>query len=396
MKNKKTKIEISVPKTLDIKEFKKSISFVSEEILGYSIEENKLIVECQYVYEKDIKLLTEKITKSMEKFISEADSKEVIFDSTIYNAECAGNNKTVYKKGKSRLEHRTWLSNGDIMNGKSIIKYDDGIIGFSGCAVRLFEYFDNVFRGFAEQFNAVQERYPVLLPLKTLNDTGYLNVSPQYQIFCKNMPEDIEKFKEFDKGRITTALSPSACFHVYERYRNTLLSKAKTVTLLQNVFRNEGRFNFEDFGRLKDYHVREIVFIGDEQYVLEGCQKLMEMTKAFIRRIGLSGRIESASDAFIIPQMQRYKLIQLKNRVKYEVRLEYMNMAQIEHMAVGSFNLHGRTFTYPFNIKVKQIEDKTVTGCVGFGIERWVLCFLSQFGEDENKWSKEVQKEIYG
>jgi seryl-tRNA synthetase len=89
----------------------------------------------------------------------------------------------------------------------------------------------------------------------------------------------------------------------------------------------------------------------------------------------LSGEIKTASDPFVIPNMQRFKKLQLKNKVKYEARLNY---SKEQKMSAASFNFHGKTFTYPFNIKVEMEED-TVTGCVGYGIERWVLAYLSQY-----------------
>ena len=38
----------------------------------------------------------------------------------------------------------------------------------------------------------------------------------------------------------------------------------------------------------------------------------------------------------------------------------------------------------------------TVTGCIGFGIERFVLSFLSQYSEDEEKWPENIRMEYLG
>ena len=35
--------------------------------------------------------------------------------------------------------------------------------------------------------------------------------------------------------------------------------------------------------------------------------------------------------------------------------------------------------------------DNTVTGCIGFGLERWVIAFISQFGIDINNWPDEIK-----
>lgn len=75
---------------------------------------------------------------------------------------------------------------------------------------------------------------------------------------------------------------------------------------------------------------------------------------------------------------------------KYEVRVSYDK----DHtLAAASLNLHGTAFTSPFHIKVKGV-DNPVSGCVGFGIERWILVFLAQYGTDSACWPDEVKKFI--
>ena len=54
--------------------------------------------------------------------------------------------------------------------------------------------------------------------------------------------------------------------------------------------------------------------------------------------------------------------------------------------------MHGKAFTDPFNISVRG-EKNTVTACVGYGLQRWVIAFFSQFGFDVEKWPSEIAKE---
>jgi seryl-tRNA synthetase len=370
-------LEFRVSNKVNIKEMEKKLSFVSEDIIRYNISEYRLTI--YYKDGIDINEIKQKVNrlmqtsemgivegKSNEFIISEEDSEETYF---------------------SNIIDRIYVDTAEIMSGQYVKICGEGMISLSGRAVELFEYFDKTFKEFAKELGAVEERYPVLLSNKTIQDTGYLKTSPQY-IHCVNtVKEDmdilmslgkkgnIEKCERDILGSRQEVLSPSACFHVYENYRGKVLKEYTAVTLLQSVFRNEGRFNWREYGRLRDYHVREIVFIGSEDYVKESLIKLMDKTKKFIQRMGLSGEIKTASDPFVIPNMQRFKKLQLKNKVKYEARLNYSKEQQ---MSAASFNFHGKTFTYPFNIKVEMEED-TVTGCVGYGIERWVLAYLSQY-----------------
>lgn len=91
-----------------------------------------------------------------------------------------------------------------------------------------------------------------------------------------------------------------------------------------------------------------------------------------------------------MPKMEKFKLIQLNERSKYELKLYYNDE---KALAAASFNLHGTAFTKPFNIKIRNV-NYPVTGCIGFGIERWVLGFLAQYGLCEKKWPKDVRNYI--
>ena len=53
------------------------------------------------------------------------------------------------------------------------------------------------------------------------------------------------------------------------------------------------------------------------------------------------------------------------------------------------FCLHGTAFTHPFDISMK--ESEAVTGCIGYGLERFVLAFLSQYGENVETWPEVIR-----
>lgn len=101
------------------------------------------------------------------------------------------------------------------------------------------------------------------------------------------------------------------------------------------------------------------------------------------------GKILVASDPFVMPKMQKYKKIQLMENSKYEIRL---NVSEKDQISTTSFNLHGTAFSHPFNISISEV-DEVVTGCVGFGLERWVIAFLSQFGVESDKWPQSIKEE---
>ena len=262
---------------------------------------------------------------------------------------------------------------------KNIFSHSEGEIGFSGMIGILMNALDEEFRHIALSIGAEEEYYPVLLQRKSLEKTGYLKRSPRHCLFCANLYSEAEY-----------VLSPSACFHVYEHYENCILSKMKVVTLRQNVFREEGDSSWREYGRLRDYSIREIVFIGNQKYVEKQRQIIMDKTKEFVEKLGMKYQFELATDAFMVPEMKKFQKIQLLKKSKYELLLPCREKGGLP---VASFNLHENAYTRPFHIGVRELEQ-TVTGCVGFGLERWVLAFTSQFGYEVEKWPVYMREKL--
>lgn len=367
-------IKIELKKNIDKKEFIKNIGFVSETILDFSVKDNTLIVKIsdnadENQIEHDLKLYS-------EKFIF-PDKDRILYD---YD-------------DSTRHYH-------DVLNEYTQCIHDFGCgnIAFSGVAEYLYRFFDKRFESIAMEYNAYCKVYPTLLPIEAYKKTGYLKHSPQYAIFCCSTFEDMNKLENLDKNidsynwssvlkNPIHALSPSACFHTYLEYENMVLDTNSVVTFNQNVFRNEGRFNYSEFGRLMGYHVREIVMIGSADFVLNIRKRILDEVINLLKQWEMCAKVSIAADPFIIPKMQKFKKIQKSEELKYEVRLNCSNEHEI---SVASFNLHGTAFTSPFNIKTADSEN-TVTGCIGFGLERWVIAFISQFGIDVNNWPSEIK-----
>ena len=93
-----------------------------------------------------------------------------------------------------------------------------------------------------------------------------------------------------------------------------------------------------------------------------------------------------------MPTMQGYKRIQKFNKVKYELGM-YVNKETT--VACASFNLHGTTFSSKFKFHAEN-TDVTESACIGFGIERIIIAFLSQYGTELEKWPVKVKEFIKG
>lgn len=361
----------------DVDEFVKSICFVSSDIIG--ITRNGTEIKVETTENCNHEELQEQLQKMMQKYKLVNKDQEVFFENVV--------------------EGRTFYD----LNGSDsdVIDFGNGQVGFGEKGKFLLEYLDSLFADIAFSMNAEEKLYPVMLSVNEYSMTGYLRKTPQYAIFCSPVKDNMEDLEQTDsaiqEGSVKDivkepayALSPSACFHTYMEYRNKSIPQEKIVTFRQNVFRNEGRLNYSEIGRLCDYHVREIVMIGSNEFVVEIRDRIMDAAKEIMEKLGLKGDITLASDSFVIPKMQIYRKIQRIDKSKYEMHLY---VKEDKAISTASFNLHGRAFTDPFNISVDGCED-TVTACVGFGLQRWVLAFFAQYGFDEEKWPETV-REVY-
>jgi hypothetical protein len=169
----------------------------------------------------------------------------------------------------------------------------------------------------------------------------------------------------------TSFVPPAACYHVYHSLEGALLDAPKLVTLAATCGRNEPRAA-DDPGRLRQFRMREVVFIGPPDWVARTRDDLMTKIMAFAVEHGLSGAIEPATDTFFGDPGRGRRLIQQLKNLKLELK---MDAGPAGVLAVASFNLHESFFTSRFHIRMAD-GLPAASGCAAFGIERWSLAYL--------------------
>jgi hypothetical protein len=97
----------------------------------------------------------------------------------------------------------------------------------------------------------------------------------------------------------------------------------------------------------------------------------------FFQRIHLNVEWKNATDPFFNPSRNPKFLAQKLDPVKTEMVFE-------TGLAIGSVNFHRNYFGEAFQIR-REGQD-AYSGCVAFGIERWIFAFLNQFGPDQKNW----------
>jgi hypothetical protein len=136
--------------------------------------------------------------------------------------------------------------------------------------------------------------------------------------------------------------------------------------------------------------MREIVFVGPRDYVLEQRDRCVKAAAALLDEWGLSYEIRSATDPFFIDEYSAQSSFQSAFELKFEVRAD-LPYAAGKTLAIGSFNYHQDFFGR--SLSIKQPEGGSAhTGCVGFGMERLAWAFLSQYGLDLVGWPRTVRE----
>jgi hypothetical protein len=136
--------------------------------------------------------------------------------------------------------------------------------------------------------------------------------------------------------------------------------------------------------RLWEFSLREIIFVGPQAWVDAQRRVALEATAALVEEIGLDSWIETANDPFFVTNFAAQRFFQLGSQTKYELRLGLPYAGKDHSVAAASFNLHNDFFGRSYGISLSP--EFAFTGCVGFGLERFVWALFAQFGPVSKDW----------
>lgn len=275
-----------------------------------------------------------------------------------------------------------------------------GIYALGPLLARLIEWFESRFVELADSFAAQPYRFPTLIPARYMERVGYFRAFPHSLSFATHLPSDLDQIDDFAQhaacdehgllavpmerfAQIEALLSPAVCYHLYFALADKPLPEGKVVaTAVGNCFRYEST-NLTSLERLWNFTMREVIFVGAKEFVLENRETARQRMQSVFEEIGLAYRVESANDPFFIGEFRKQAAFQSAFQLKYEIRarLPFKDST----LAVGSYNYHQDFFGRHLNITLPD-GSPAHTGCVAFGLERIVFAFLAQFGFNPAQW----------
>jgi seryl-tRNA synthetase len=183
-----------------------------------------------------------------------------------------------------------------------------------------------------------------------------------------------EAFPDFAVPAASGAfVPPAACYQVYAALAGAELQAPRRFTLAVRCGRREQR-SATEAGRLQQFLMREIVFVGDPAWVAAERDGWIARAQELAASMALSGTIEAATDTFFGAPGRGRRLLQQLKQLKFELR---MDAGRFGTLAVASFNLHETFFGSRFDIRLADGSPAS-SGCAAFGIERWTLARLEK------------------
>jgi seryl-tRNA synthetase len=379
-------------------ELVKESVYVSKDISAFYIDENMNAVVVETGAHADQQAISDKVERYLAAMLF--GYREV--EPKIYLRTTRKDSGPIASQIYDELQRRQWL-----------FEIGAGHIALAGSALRLAEWIDRYAASYyADRFGAVARSLPALIRSDILARCGYFESHPNNVTMVTHLIEDFDSIEEFRRANLgsgtlqlprfdalespTVCLNPAACFPVYYTLENqTIPDAGLCLTWLGRVFRYESR-NINELERLWEFNVREIVFVGDDDYIAHKREQAVAFIGELAGALDLDMFIQVATDPFFATVSAAKKLWQQSMEAKYEIRLIIGGDSgdAPRTLAAGSVNLHGAFFGDQFSIRT-DAGATVSTACVGLGIERLMFAAFAQHGFDEMRWPAQLRQAIF-
>jgi seryl-tRNA synthetase len=385
--------QITVPFTVVDPDYRSqleyALSFASEEIITYRINDAASAIEAELSVGADSESVSQKIRELVQRY----EKREL------------GLAKTVdFKQERELPVIDTWAG---LLERRWVTPVGQGHVILRGGAAQLASLIDSKIQSiFADHFQAEREFYPSTILCKTLDRIHHFTSFPEHIDFVSHIKSDVEVLNGFStecrergwsppahEGRMAEndfAICPSCCYHCYEGMEGWVLDEpGRCTTMSVNCHRYEGA-NHKTMSRLRAFTQRDVVWVGQPRFVTEGRAKAEELIVQWAKDWEVVGTFETANDMFFTQDYAVKASFQRQQQAKKELRLSIP--AENISISVFSSNFHATTFGKAFNITAGG--RLATSACVGWGIERWVYAIFSQFGFDVEKWPEKPREQF--
>jgi hypothetical protein len=173
--------------------------------------------------------------------------------------------------------------------------------------------------------------------------------------------------------------------HGTEREINSAVSRFDVAA---DCFRAEPSRHLD---RLQSFRMREYVCIGSPDDVSDFRERWMVRAQSIARDLGLTFKVDYASDPFFGRVGQMKAVSQKQQSLKFELLVPLRSEEQ--PTACMSFNYHRDHFGLTWDIR-DATGEPAHTGCVAFGMDRLAVAMFHTHGTDPAKWPVAVRQTL--
>lgn len=287
-----------------------------------------------------------------------------------------------------------------LAQSRQVVEIAVGQYLLQGEFLALMQALDGLVVALARTLGAKEQDYPAFVPVDLLKRINYFHEFPHHVMVVASLCGDHDVMASFatrheypkheftaldlndDLGPVVLVAPPSVCYTCYYALRERRLDDNLLVTAKNRCARNEPT-GFRPLTRLNSFTMREIIVLGQRDFVLAMRQRMLEALRDLTDRLQLAATLESAHDPFFTNDAAYKASFQHSLKLKYEWRVAIPHSDDV--LAVASVNLHNDAFGKAFEVTLPD-GSPMQSACIGFGLERWAYAILCQFGWDRSQW----------
>ena len=280
-----------------------------------------------------------------------------------------------------------------LIAGGSLWQVAPGVTGLRGPVVSLVREIESALLEIARTETPDEWIAPAAVAFRTLERARYFASFPQWLTAASHLSGDDEALQRIaasaspgeaarsSLARADVVLPPAICYNTYAALADSVITSPVVMTAQGTCWRHEGD-RLAPLQRGWAFTMREIVCVGDEHDVKAFLDRSVERVAALERSLELSCEIVAASDPFFAPTARGRAALQRIKGLKHELEFRF---ADGKPLAIASFNDHELFFGQAFRVSLAD-GSPAWSGCVAFGLERWLVAILATHGLDPADW----------
>ena len=277
----------------------------------------------------------------------------------------------------------------------------DGVYGRTGT-------YENVIEGLGRYISTLRPagadvyRFPPVVSRELIEKSGYLKSFP-HLLGCvcalgtdpKRVTDAVARYEAggswTDSAQASElVLAPAACYPIYPiaARRGPVGDTPLLFDVASDCFRREPS---NDVDRFQSFRMREFVAVGAPEQISRFRDQWMARAPEIAADLGVTHRIDAASDPFFGREGQMVGRFQVANALKFEMLIPVRSTEQ--PTACMSFNCHRDHFGLTWDIRTEDGEPAH-TACVAFGLDRLAVALFARNGLDIDRWPAAVRAKL--